>query len=212
MAAMPRATSKASRERLAALTAGYRTLPGVRDEFLDEAGLPRPHWLPMLNGLAGMGPDEVERSFGIADRHQRDSGVYYRLYDAGESKESSWPLSHVPLVIPHDEWATISAGLMQRAELLDRVLTDAIRPGRSGARTARCRPPWWPRARISCGRWLASRPGAQGGCRSTRPISGAGRMAGGGCSATAPRLHPAWDMRWKTASPSRARCRTSMRR
>ncbi len=128
MPATSRASSKASRERVAALTAGYRTLPGVRDEFLDETGLPRPHWLPMLNGLAGMGPAEVERSFAIADRHQRDSGVYYRVYDAGESKESSWPLSHVPLVIPHDDWATISAGLVQRAELLDRVLSDVYGP------------------------------------------------------------------------------------
>ena len=34
--------------------------------------------------LAALGPDEIEARFAAADRHLRDSGVFYRVYeDAG---------------------------------------------------------------------------------------------------------------------------------
>jgi uncharacterized circularly permuted ATP-grasp superfamily protein/uncharacterized alpha-E superfamily protein len=118
--------------RAAALVNGYRRLPGIRDEFMDENGRPRPHWAPVLEGLSE-NPAEIDRAFAMADRHQRDSGVYYRVYDAGESRERSWPLSHVPLVIPDAEWSQIAAGLVERAELLDAVLDDVYGPGRLAA-------------------------------------------------------------------------------
>lgn len=115
--------------RAARLVAEYPRLPGLHDELLDAAGAPRPHWLPILEALSG-DPADIERSFGLADRHQRDSGVYYRVYDAGESKERPWPLSHVPLVLPDAEWRTIAAGLKQRATLLEAVLDDIYGEGR----------------------------------------------------------------------------------
>ncbi|PSC03918.1 hypothetical protein SLNSH_16770 [Alsobacter soli] len=116
-------------DRAPALLAGYRPLPGIRDELVDEAGRLRPHWRPVLERLVG-DPEEVERAFALADRHQRDSGVYYRVYDEGESRERTWPLSHVPLVIPDAEWSAIAAGLVERAELLDALLRDIYGPGR----------------------------------------------------------------------------------
>lgn len=123
------AAAKAASTRAAALLAGYRPLPGIRDEFVDGDGRLRPHWAPVLDRLSG-DPAEVDRAFALADRHQRDSGVYYRVYDAGQSRERSWALSHVPLVIPEAEWSALAAGLVQRAELLDAVLDDVYGPGR----------------------------------------------------------------------------------
>ncbi len=121
VAAMP---DPASQARLRGLVEGYRPLPGVRDEMVDEQGRPRPHWEPVLAALATGRRSEIDAAFAIADRHQQDSGVYYRVYDHGESKERAWPLSHVPLVIPEDEWTAIGAGLIQRAALLDSILSD----------------------------------------------------------------------------------------
>ncbi|MCP8940662.1 circularly permuted type 2 ATP-grasp protein [Alsobacter sp. SYSU M60028] len=124
----PRPAEPALRDDVAALLGGYRALPGVRDELVDEHGRPRPHWATALEALARMGREEVGRAFALADRHQRDTGVYYRVYDAGESRERAWPLSHLPLVIPQAEWREVEAGLKQRAALLDRVLADAYGP------------------------------------------------------------------------------------
>lgn len=114
--------------RLRALVEGYRPLPDTRDEMVDAAGRPRSHWEPVLVELAAGRRSDIDAAFAIADRHQQDSGVYYRVYDHGESKERTWPLSHLPLVIPEEEWAAIGAGLVQRAALLDAILADVYGP------------------------------------------------------------------------------------
>ncbi len=84
-------------ERLAALTANYRPLPNVPDEFVDRDGRPRDHWLRFLESLFALGADDIERRFATADRHIRDTGVSYRAY--GDTSERAWPLSHLPLLI-----------------------------------------------------------------------------------------------------------------
>src|SRR5262249_54966908 len=39
-----------------------------------------------------------------ADRHLRDSGVFYRVYEDAAGAERPWPLSHVPLLIDGAQW------------------------------------------------------------------------------------------------------------
>jgi uncharacterized circularly permuted ATP-grasp superfamily protein/uncharacterized alpha-E superfamily protein len=112
------------------LIKGYRPLPGVFDEMVDSAGRLRPHWLPFLGLLAGFGPEETNRRFATADRHLRDSGVFYRVYEDPAGVRRAWPLSHVPLLIDGADWAELKAGLIQRAELLEAVLADAYGPAR----------------------------------------------------------------------------------
>ncbi|MFG1480546.1 circularly permuted type 2 ATP-grasp protein [Xanthobacter sp. V4C-4] len=112
------------------LLAGYRTLPGVRDEMMDAEGRPRAHWVPFLAALAELGPEELRRRFGAADRYLRDSGVFYRVYDDAGGGERPWSLSHVPLLIEPADWAALSVGLIQRAELLEAVLQDLYGPAR----------------------------------------------------------------------------------
>jgi len=112
------------------LLGGYRTLPGVRDEMMDAEGRPRAHWVPFLAALAEFGPEELRRRFSSADRYLRDSGVFYRVYDDAGGGERPWSLSHVPLLIAQSDWLALSAGLIQRAELLEAVLQDLYGPAR----------------------------------------------------------------------------------
>jgi uncharacterized circularly permuted ATP-grasp superfamily protein/uncharacterized alpha-E superfamily protein len=112
-------------EELARLLAGYRPLPGIFDEMMDPRGEPRPHWQPFLSMLAALGAEEIGRRFAAADRHLRDSGVFYRVYEDPAGVERAWPLSHVPLVISGPEWDELKAGLIQRAELLEAIAGDA---------------------------------------------------------------------------------------
>jgi uncharacterized circularly permuted ATP-grasp superfamily protein/uncharacterized alpha-E superfamily protein len=116
-----------ARERL---LAGYRPLPGIFDEMMDPTGRPRRHWQPFLEMLAAFGPDEVDRRFAAADRYLRDSGVFYRVYEDPAGVERPWPMSHIPLVIDATEWEELKAGLIQRAELLEAVLSDAYGPAK----------------------------------------------------------------------------------
>ncbi len=111
-------------EELDRLLAGYRPLPGIYDEMVDARGVPRAHWQPLLGMLAALGSEEIDRRFSAADRHLRESGVFYRVYEDPTGVERTWPLSHIPLVISAPEWETLKAGLVQRAELLEAVVAD----------------------------------------------------------------------------------------
>ena len=112
------------------LVSGYRTLPGVSDEMFLTDGSIRPVWTPLLNALAQMSGEEIDARTARADQYLRDSGVYYRQYGPDDVSERDWPLSHVPVLISGEEWSQISAGLVQRADLLERVVADLYGPGR----------------------------------------------------------------------------------
>src|ERR1700704_3226408 len=112
------------------ILSGYRPLPGIFDEMMDLQGRPRPHWQSFLRMLAGLGTDEINRRFSAADRHLRESGVFYRVYEDPAGAERPWPLSHVPLIIAATEWEALRAGLIQRAELLEAVIADSYGPAR----------------------------------------------------------------------------------
>ena len=67
---------------------GYKPRPGNFDEMMDGDGRVREHWRPFLTMLAALGPEEIDRRFAAADRHLRESGVFYRVYEdpAGVAK------------------------------------------------------------------------------------------------------------------------------
>src|SRR5215475_12905305 len=107
---------------------GYRPRPGYFDEMMDRDGRVREHWRPFLTMLAALGADEIDRRFAAADRHLRESGIFYRVYEDPAGVVRPWPFSHVPLLIAPSEWRTLRAGLIQRAELLERILKDIYGP------------------------------------------------------------------------------------
>ncbi|MGA7806921.1 circularly permuted type 2 ATP-grasp protein, partial [Bradyrhizobium sp.] len=91
-------------------------------------GTPRPVWNRFFEAFAQLAPADIERRFGAADRHLREAGVSYRA--PGESAERLWPLSHLPLLIDEADWQQLSAGIVQRAQLLELVLRDIYGEGR----------------------------------------------------------------------------------
>ena len=115
-------------ERFAALTANYRPLPNIPDEFIDAEGSQRPHWVRFLTLSVALALPEIDSRFATADRHIRYAGVSYRAY--GDTSERAWPLSHLPLLIEASEWKEIAAGISQRAELLEAVLSDIYGDGK----------------------------------------------------------------------------------
>lgn len=117
----------ASPHELEDWTRDYAPLPGIHDELIGGDGKPRPHWMRFLNALARSGSDEIARRFTAADRRIRDMGISHRVY--GELNERPWPLSRMPLLISSADWQEISAGIAQRVDLLDRILSDVYGSG-----------------------------------------------------------------------------------
>src|SRR5216683_2014448 len=114
--------------RVAQWTRGYARLPGIPDEYIAQDGTPRPVWTRFFDAFAELTPADIERRFGSADRHLREAGVTYRA--PGETADRLWPLSHLPLLIDEADWPQLTAGIVQRAELLELVLSDLYGEGR----------------------------------------------------------------------------------
>src|SRR6266700_2443880 len=128
-----RGSSQASKpgpgnRRVAQWTRGYARLPGIPDEYLAQDGTPRAVWTRFFDAFAELTPGDIERRFGSADRHLREAGVTHRA--PGETAERLWPLSYLPLLIDETDWQQLTAGIVQRAELLELVLSDLYGEGR----------------------------------------------------------------------------------
>ena len=106
------------------LLSGYRPIPGIADEMLDREGAIRPGWEQLIAALSEMTFKERTERFGRADQYLRDAGVYYRVYEGTGTREREWPLAHIPLIISEAEWSEIATGIEERAELLERVVSD----------------------------------------------------------------------------------------
>ncbi len=83
---------------------------------------PDPAWSAMFEELAAATGDDLGLARERVQRHAEDIGTGFRII--GESEERPWPLSPVPLLLAADEWRTIEAGIVQRADLLERVVDD----------------------------------------------------------------------------------------
>ncbi|HWN79692.1 MAG TPA: circularly permuted type 2 ATP-grasp protein, partial [Bradyrhizobium sp.] len=122
------ARARPANRRVAQWTRDYVRLPGIPDEFIAPDGAQRAVWSRFFDAFATLAPAEIERRFGSADRHLREAGVTYRA--PGETADRLWPLSHLPLLIDETDWQQLTAGIVQRAELLELVLSDLYGEGR----------------------------------------------------------------------------------
>ena len=109
--------------RRAALMAGYRPPAGAYDELLDADGTVRARWRPMIEELSRLSAAKVEGRIARGDEYLRDAGVYLRQFGSDDA-ERVWPLSHLPVLIEDDDWATLVEGLAERADLLELVAAD----------------------------------------------------------------------------------------
>ncbi len=103
------------------LLAGYKPPKGSYDELLDSNGRPREHWKRILNDLAGLAPQQRVSATRAAAMLQLEHEVAY-ITDGAAPR--TWHLDTLPLIIAPQDWAKLSSGLTQRAELLNALLAD----------------------------------------------------------------------------------------
>ncbi len=126
----PTVAEKLEDEISEARSVSYRALPGAADEMLDNNGAIRPVWQPFVNAIDQLSEHELHERFARADRYLRDAGVFYRAYGANGSSERAWPFSHIPVLIDEKEWQVLAEGLVQRANLLEAVVSDIYNDNR----------------------------------------------------------------------------------
>jgi uncharacterized circularly permuted ATP-grasp superfamily protein/uncharacterized alpha-E superfamily protein len=94
------------------------------DELSADGVTPRPHWTHLMESLRAIGPEELGRRWGRAERRIRENGITYNVYTDPLGVNRPWTIDIVPFLIPAEEWRYIEAGIIQRAQLLSLLLED----------------------------------------------------------------------------------------
>lgn len=106
------------------LLAAYAAQPGRFDEMLAGPNAPRPHWDAFLRGLGRREGGGIGDTLALMEREIHENGITYNVYADPKGVDRPWEVDPLPLLLAADEWREIEAGIVQRAELLDRVLAD----------------------------------------------------------------------------------------
>ena len=118
------------------LLASYRPVSGVYDDMLAADGVMREHWAHAARVIDDLGLAELLERSSRARRLLDDDGVTYNIYGSDDQLTATsqpapaapWGLDPVPVLIASEEWAAIELGVIQRAELLNLVLSDLYGP------------------------------------------------------------------------------------
>jgi len=94
------------------------------DEMWDKNGRVRPHWQSYMQSLDLLGGSALAKCRQEARRIFRENGVSYNVYGDPHGHQRTWDLDPIPLIISSEDWAEIEAGLVQRAELMNLILSD----------------------------------------------------------------------------------------
>lgn len=87
-----------------------------------------PDWHRFFNFLGGEGFEDLNHRAANLRRQIRDNGVTYNVYADADGPQRPWSLDLFPLVLSAADWSQISAGISQRARLLDRIMADVYGP------------------------------------------------------------------------------------
>jgi len=102
----------------------YQPSPDSYDEMWSSDQQPHPHWQYFIESLQTLGLGEMERRRREAQRLLRENGVTYNVYGDPTGLNRPWELDPIPFLISSEEWAGIEQGLIQRADLMNYLLTD----------------------------------------------------------------------------------------
>jgi uncharacterized circularly permuted ATP-grasp superfamily protein/uncharacterized alpha-E superfamily protein len=112
------------------LLADYHAREEIWDEMLAAGRTVRVSWQPLVRSLAEIDQGALASRWEQARRVIRENGVTYNVHGDPEGLARPWELDAIPLVMSAAEWTRVSAGLAQRATLLNMILADLYGPQR----------------------------------------------------------------------------------
>lgn len=97
-------------------------------ETFSAPAAPRNHWQAVLAAMDGAGPEALHRRQERVRAMRHEDGATYNLFDDPSALRTPWALETIPMPMAADQWAGLEAGLIQRAQLLEQILTDVYGP------------------------------------------------------------------------------------
>jgi len=81
-----------------------------------------------MQALEAMGPDYLKEQQLRANKRRHEDGATFNPFEDPSEKTSTWALDLFPLPLTSEEWHTIESGILQRANLLEKILADVYGP------------------------------------------------------------------------------------
>lgn len=94
------------------------------DEAFEPSGAPRAHWRQLLEALEKRGAMMLSKNHQRVIHMRHEDGATINPFDDQSLQSTSWDLDPVPLLIEAAEWNNIESGVVQRAQLLEKILRD----------------------------------------------------------------------------------------
>ncbi|MGD0103535.1 MAG: circularly permuted type 2 ATP-grasp protein [Rhodopila sp.] len=95
------------------------------DEMADGTGHAKPHWRSLLSTMFALGHETLAQRARLLDQAFAEEGITAIL--PGE-RAVNWRCDPIPLLISAAEFASVEAGLAQRAQLMELILADLYGP------------------------------------------------------------------------------------
>ena len=102
--------------------------PIQSDETLETArpiSDPWQRFIDPLNKTSTASEADLNTRMANLQRQVRDNGITYNVYASADQPQRPWSLDLFPLMLGHTEWQQIEAGVVQRMQLLERIMADA---------------------------------------------------------------------------------------
>ena len=86
---------------------------------------PWQRFIDPLNKTSTASEADLNTRMANLQRQVRDNGITYNVYASADQPQRPWSLDLFPLMLGHTEWQQIEAGVVQRMQLLERIMADA---------------------------------------------------------------------------------------
>lgn len=102
--------------------------PGHFDELRGDSAALLPHWKTFFEQLEPSGLSDLDQRTLELSRQVRDNGITYNVYADEFGPQRPWSVDLFPLIITAEAWAEIQSGVLQRARLLEAIMSDIYGP------------------------------------------------------------------------------------
>jgi uncharacterized circularly permuted ATP-grasp superfamily protein/uncharacterized alpha-E superfamily protein len=103
----------------------------ILSDSVTATGLLSQAWQSFIHPLSSETTDrrsDLNSRMANLQRQVRDNGVTYNVYASADQPQRPWSLDLFPLLLGHTDWQKIEVGVMQRMQLLERIMADAYGP------------------------------------------------------------------------------------
>ena len=97
-------------------------------EAFTPQGEPREHWRRLMESLGGVNPQALNKRQDRVRRMRHEDGATFNPFDDPATHKTPWALEMFPLPLTDSEWTGLESALIQRAELLEKIIADAYGP------------------------------------------------------------------------------------